>query len=408
LGASVLERLLEGVGVGPLEPPPVCGQGHLPAAMRSTGVRPKTLQTILGPVRFARSRYVCDHCGAVRYPGDQTLGVEATGFSPGLRRLMTRAGSRESFAQATADLHDYAGVRVDPKDVERVAEAVGRLIDDWMQRQGSAAVLSQALDDPAEAATIPLMYIALDATGVPIRKNELAGVAGKGEDGQARTRDVKLGCVFTQTTLDKEGRPVRDEDSTTYVGAIEPSVDFGHRLHAEAVRRGLARAQHVVVLGDGAPYNHAIALEYFPGATFVLDLYHARERLSDFIKDHTAQPSQGPLYQVCLGLLDQGRIEELTQRMEAALSPDEPQHRQGLTRIAYFVERAEQMRYEAFRRQGFFVGSGVIEAGCKTVIGDRLKRSGMHWTVRGANAIIAACCCLYSDRFEQFWEDAGS
>ena len=403
----MLERLLEGIGVGRLELPPVCSQGHLPAAMRSTGVRPKTLQTILGPVRFARSRYVCDRCGAVRYPGDQTLGVEATGFSPGLRRLMTRAGSRESFAQASADLHEYAGVRVDPKDVERVAEAVGRLIDDWMQRQGSTAVLSQALQ-PANAPTIPILYIALDATGAPIRKNELAGVAGKGEDGQARTREVKLGCVFTQTTLDGQGRPVRDEDSTTYVGAIEPSVDFGHRLHAEAVRRGLARAQRVVVLGDGAPYNHTIALEHFPGATFILDLYHARQRLSDFIKDHTAHPSQGPLHQVCLILLDQGRIEELVEHMEKALSPDEPQHQQGLTRIAYFVQRAEQMRYEEFRRQGFFVGSGVIEAGCKELVGRRLKGSGMHWTVRGANAIIAARCCLYSGRIEQFWEDAGS
>ena len=80
----------------------------------------------------------------------------------------------------------------------------------------------------------------------------------------------------------------------------------------------------------------------------------------------------------------------------------------ALKQIAYFDERKDQMRYALFRAQGFFVGSGVIEAGCKTLIGQRLKHSGMFWSVPGANAIIAARCCLYSGRFEQFFEDTGS
>jgi len=62
------------------------------------------------------------------------------------------------------------------------------------------------------------------------------------------------------------------------------------------------------------------------------------------------------------------------------------------------------MRYEGFRKQGLFVGSGVVEAGCRTVIGQRLKQSGMHWTVKGANSIIALRCCILSGRWEDFWE----
>jgi hypothetical protein len=62
------------------------------------------------------------------------------------------------------------------------------------------------------------------------------------------------------------------------------------------------------------------------------------------------------------------------------------------------------MRYNLFRKRGFFAGSGVLEAGCKTVIGQRLKQSGMHWTVDGANHIIALRCCLFSNRWEDFWE----
>jgi hypothetical protein len=72
--------------------------------------------------------------------------------------------------------------------------------------------------------------------------------------------------------------------------------------------------------------------------------------------------------------------------------------------LAYFRTNAHRMRYNEFRAQGFFVGSGVVEAGCKTVIGKRLKQSGMEWTVRGANAIIALRCCHLSGRIEEFWE----
>jgi len=407
MGASVLEQLLHEVGVGRQDKPLLCACNHLPRQMESTGVREKTIQTILGPIRFARSRYVCPVCNAVEYPGDELLDVEGTGFSPGLRRLLTRAGSRESFREAAEDLQVYGAIHVDPKDVERVAEDVGRQIDDWMRKQASAAVLQAAMEPPG-AEKIPIFYVEVDGTGAPMRKGELLETRGKGEDGEAKTNEVKLGCVFTQTTLDEEDRPVRDPESTSYVGAIERSVDFGPRLHAEAVRRGLARAERVVVLSDGAAYNKSIAEEHFPQATHIVDLYHARERLSEFIKNLPQHSCAGAFHEQCLGLLDEGRIEELTQRMEQELPRQGKRRGAGLKKIKYFAKRAEQMRYGEFRRQGFFVGSGVIEAGCKTLIGKRFKNSGMFWSRRGANAIVAARCCLYSGRFEDFWADAAS
>lgn len=230
IGASVLEQLLQTVGTGRQDTPLLCARNHLPCKMESGGVREKTIQTILGPVRFARSRYVRPSCGAVEYPGDELLGVEGTGFSPGLRRLMTRAGSRESFREAAEDLQVYGAMRVDPKDVERVAENVGRQIDDWMVAQASAALLQEAVE-PSGAEKIPICDVELDGKGAPMRKGELLETRGKGEDGEAKTKEVKLGCVFTQTTVDEEGRPVRDPESTSYVGAIEKSIDFGPRAH---------------------------------------------------------------------------------------------------------------------------------------------------------------------------------
>lgn len=403
LGAAVLEQLLQNVGVGRQAKPRQCARGHRPCLMQSTGVRAKTLHTILGPVRFARSRYVCPVCGSVEFPGDTLLGVQATGFSPGLRRLMTRAGCRESFGEAAQDLKVYGAIPVDPKDVERVAESTGRAIENWMGRQAAAAMLAEETEAP-----IPILYAELDGTGAPMRKGELAHTRGKGEGGEAKTHEVKLGCVFTQTGLDAAGRPVREEASTSYVGAIEESCDFGHRLHGEAVRRGLRRAGRVVVLSDGAAYNKTIAEEHFPQATHIIDLYHARERLGEFVKGWTHQPCGGRWHKQSEAQLDEGRIEALVKRMEGQLPASGKRRREGLKKIQYFVKRAEQMRYGKFRRQGLFVGSGVIEAGCKTLIGKRLKQSGMFWSKAGANAIIAGRCCLYSGRFEDFWAETVS
>lgn len=405
-GGRVLERLLHTVGVGRQQQARLCGRGHLTRKMQSRGVRGKTIETILGPVYFERSRYVCPECGTVEYPGDQVLGVKGTGFSPGLRRLITRAGSRESFGEAAEDLRIYGALEVNPKDVERVAETVGRQIDNWMKQQASAKMLEIRPRKSDKA--VPVLYIELDGTGAPMRQSELGQTKGKAPDGRAKTREVKLGCCFTQTQLDAKGRPARDPLSTSYVGAIESSADFGNRLYAEAVRRGLRRAETTVVLSDGAEYNSTIVREHFSGVIHIIDYFHAKERLSEFLKENAQHSCPESLHRECCDLLLEGRIEDLSNTMRLALPRSGLRRKEGFKRINYFVERKEQMRYAEFRRQGLFTGSGVIEAGCKTLIGKRLKQSGMFWGVAGANAIIAARCCLYSGRFEQFWEDTGS
>ena len=269
-----------------------------------------------------------------------------------------------------------------------------------MAREATKARLA-----PPHEEKIETLYVEFDGTGVPMRPSEVAGRRGKGADGKAKTREVKLGCVFTQSGLDEKGRPARDEASTSYVGAIEKSVDFGHRIHGEAMRRGMSGARRVVVLTDGAAYNKTIAGEHFPRAIRILDLYHAREHLADFAKDISREPLEGLFHRACRSLLDAGKIANLVKGMKSKLPRSGPRRKAGVVQIRYFQDNASAMRYAKFRRMGLFVGSGVIEAGCKTVIGQRLKRSGMFWSLAGANAIIALRCCFASGRFEQFWED---
>jgi len=241
-GAKVLAEMLAAHGSGRREEAVVCRCGR---RMESQGLRRKELMTILRPVVYRRSMFRCPSCQATRYPGDEALDVGGTTRSPGLRRMMARAGSQSTFKDGRDDLRIYAGLEVSAKDVERVAERIGQEMDTWSQEERHRVL---AEDGPEPERDIPLMYISYDGTGVPMRPEELVGVKGKQVDGVAKTREAKLGCVFTQTVMDKEGYPIRDPESTTFVGAIERAEAFGWRMYGEARRRGLARAQRVVIL----------------------------------------------------------------------------------------------------------------------------------------------------------------
>jgi len=245
----------------------------------------------------------------------------------------------------------------------------------------------------------------MDGTGVPAVRKETEGRSGQQEGEAAHTREAKLGCVFTQTTVDEEGYPLRDEASTTYTGAIETAEEFGRRLYSEAWHRGWARALKKVVLGDGAEWIWNQADLHFPDATQIVDLYHARQHLWDLAAKlyPNDSPSQKRWVMREKDKLDQGEIESLVAALRSLQASHPDLVKTILTEANYFERNQERMRYPKFRQQGLFVGSGVIEAGCKTVIG-RLKQSGMFWTVRGANAIIALRCCQLSGKFEDYWE----
>jgi hypothetical protein len=370
--------------------------------MSSRGRRSKRLLTTLGQVSpFARSFYQCDRCHQRRFPDDEWLDMVNTTYSPGVRRLMARAGSQTQFAQAAEDLLCYAGLKVEPREIERVAEEVGRQVEQWLSDEQEQILPAGITASPPLVAASAKFYVSFDGTGVPVRKNELVGRPGKQSDGTARTREAKLGCVFTQVGLDKEGLPQRDLDSTTYVGAIESSTLFGWRMYAEAMRRGLGQAKTVIALTDGARYNRTIVQTHFPGAVHIVDLYHAYEHLTAIARLLWGQEAKAP--KSWRDLLEAGDISRLVRKAGKQLPRLAKSKELVLRELNYFENNAMHMRYAEFRQQKFFVGSGVIEAGCRTVIGERLKQSGMRWSVRGANAIIALRCCILSGRFEDFW-----
>jgi hypothetical protein len=401
-GAAALSQLLRSDPPGPdeREVPCPCGQKARYREMRS-----RRVLTAVGEAEFRRPWYLCPQCHHGQCPADAALDIEKADLSPGVRRMLALIGSEAPFDHGRRQIELLAGLDVTAKAVERTAEAIGGNIAQGEQREIQRAVqldLPMVVGEP-----VPILYVQMDGTGVPVVKKETVGRKGKTDGQPAHTREVKLGCVFTQTGWDQEGYAIRDVDSTTYTGAIETAEEFGKRMYLEAWKRGWAHAAKKVVMGDGAEWIWNLAEQHFPGAVQIVDLYHARQHLWELARqlhphDQASQKAWVKVHQK--RLLDKGKIEKLVCALRSIASTNPEVIDKIRTEADYFETNAARMRYPQFRRQHLFVGSGVIEAGCRTVIGSRLKQSGMFWTVRGANAIIALRSCHLNDRFEDYWE----
>ncbi len=359
---------------------------------------------MLGTLILQRPYHHCQHCWRGTAPRDAELGVAGTQYSPGVRRVLAVVGGETSFERGHMLLAELADSAVSTKAVERQAEAIGADIaarTDSARRPAARAEFPLQRGDP-----IPTLYIEMDGTGIPVTSAEAAGRVGKQAE-TATTREVKLGCVFTQTKLDAEGRPLRDPDSTTYTAASEDAAAFGQRIYHEAWQRGLLRSERQVVLGDGAAWVWNLSHIYFPAAIEIVDIYHARAHLWELgrtLFPLDRQQRRGWV-QRRKQQLDEGRIEHLVRSFRG--TPTDTAEQQNAVRLEsnYFEGHAERMRYAEFRRQDLFVGSGVVEAAGRALVGSRLERSGMSGTVTGANAMIALRCAQLSNRFDDYWED---
>ena len=358
--------------------------------------RPKEPLTLFGPAALRRNYYYSTEQEHGRAPLDLALGLWA-GYSPGALRVLCRAAARLPFDTGAADLKAYCGLEVDGRQIQRIAREMGPRV---------RAIQQQLPPFKHASGPIPIMYIAVDGTGVPMRPEELQGRAGKQPDGSAKTREAKLACVFTQTTVDEEGLPLRDFESSSYVAGFEEAANFMVRARQEALRRRLAAALLSVLLGDGAAWIWEQGAKCFPMAFQILDLYHALEHLLELTRLLEPDPT------LAKALWRTWHEQLLADEVEEVLRQAQEKRCQlgGLTaesagkQIAYFEHNQSRMLYGTYRALGFFYGSGVVEAGCKTVIGARCKGSGMLWSEPGATHVLDLRCALYGNQFDQIWD----
>ena len=388
-GARLLERLINDCHRE--APRPAREPGEL-----NYGWRELEVLTLLGPILLSRLYYYDAALGRGRFPLDEALGL-LQGYSPAVAKLMCRAGALSAaFEAASQDLEAYAGLVVPGRQIQRMILQMGP----WI------ALKRQELPPPAKAPAVAVMCVSVDGTGVPARPAELAGRKGKQPDGSARTREVKLAAVYTHSLPKPGERPFRDVGSTSYIADIIEAADFGLRVRQEAFRRGIAAALTVVFLGDGAKWVWELARINFPGAVCILDFYHAVEHLSRLI--HLLYGAGAQAFQKRLACwrraLRRNRMDWVIAVAKSDL-PTEPKAREeALKEIEYFENNRSRMQYRTYRELGYFIGSGVVEAGCKSVVGQRLKQSGMRWSVEGARQILNFRCALASGLFDLLWE----
>jgi hypothetical protein len=398
-GARLLEAVLAGDGDGYAGPHAQCPAGH---QALYAGVRDKTITTVLGPVRVSRAWY---HCAACRHgfaPRDQQPGAGAASLSPGLSEMTALAGSEVSFARAAALLAGLAGVTLSSRTVERSAEACGAAARSTAGAEAAAITARVIVPLPPPAPVPDMLYVEVDGTGVPMRASETAGRPGKGEDGTAGTREVKLARLFTVSCLDERGRPVMDPGSSSYAFTSGGKDAFADLVKAEYLRRGGGHFRQVVAVGDGAAWIWAMAGALYPHATHIADIYHAREHLTD-LAAHLAfiTPDPAQWLQERSDELDAGNIGAIT--AAARHYPLDGIKASDLDKkLGYFERNIHRMRYQHFRDLGMFTGSGAIEAGIKAIVVQRAKQSGMHWTVDGAADILAQRCQHASGRWNDF------
>ncbi|MGH3193170.1 MAG: ISKra4 family transposase [Streptosporangiaceae bacterium] len=395
VGGSLLEGLLA-ADPGHRGPRAACGAGH---EAEFISYRDKTFDTVLGAVTILRAWYHCTQCEHGLAPRDAELGM-AESMSPGLTAMNDQAAAAMPFAKAAGLLEHLAGVRLTVKRTERAAEASGNA-QATAVRTRAALITARKLIPMPPSPQPDMLYGALDGTGCPMTGKETAGRDGKGEDGKARTREIKLAVFFTQDTLDEKGRPVRDPASSSYLATFEPAAVFGDLVEAEGIRRGAAHIRQVTILGDGAAWIWNIASSKFPEATQIVDLFHAREHLHDLARslEFMLGDQKDSWLAARMEDLEYGDIDGICKAARvyplAGVKKDEMD-----TALGYFEHNAPRMRYKWFRQCGLFVGSGVVEAGCKSVIGQRLKQSGMHWSTGGADAITTLRCLEASSEWE--------
>lgn len=351
------------------------------------------VQCLFGLFFIQRDYY--HHPGKQRghQPADAALGLEGT-YTPALARLICREGAAApGYEQAQRTLADTGGIAVSARQIQRVVQRVGADAQAWQERAAHPV--------PCDAS---VLYVSGDGTGVPMCRAEVAGRKGKQPDGTAKTRQAYLGCVFTQHKTDEKGHPIRDHASTSYVSSFQPIGEFGPLLRQEAIRRGMGSAGQVVLLIDGASGLENMGRDCFKGAVQIVDFYHALEHaglvLAALIgKDHPAFKHQRGRW---AKLLLKDKVQSLiTETRQAAAGT--PQAAAVEKTLGYFVNNVDRMQYGRFRRRGFFIGSGVVEAGCKTVIGARCKQSGMFWSKPGAQNVLALRCIHASQRPDEFW-----
>lgn len=361
---------------------------------RNAGNHGKKIVTLFGETpEIKRTYYWNEATHKGHYPFDDKQGLVGR-YTPAAANEMVRHAVNHSYKDAAEAFSRNHAFNVSADSIRKV---VG------MRYNESSAFVKGKGDGTIDSSDVnaKIVCVMADGTGMPMRKECLKGT--KGKDGRAKTREVKAGAIFVASKT-KDNEPHRNLDTTTYVATTHRREKFGKYLRVEFDRRFLKMPETVLYITDGGKWLHSIHESNFPFAIEILDVYHALEHLKPLMtglgikEDSKEWKYRHRYWSECIrtGKV-QSMLDYIWKNMKTRLGKD------AMREYKYYRSNVGRMKYDKYRANGWFIGSGVIESGCKTVIGQRFKQSGMIWSLKGAKALIPLRTLYKSNRLEQFF-----
>jgi len=353
---------------------------------RFEGYRERWVMSVVGAVRYRRAYYRCGECGASYYAGEAESGLEGS-FSLPAQEAVSLVCCELPFERGCELLSRLTGLEISMSHARRLSEAHGGLVEEAL-KQEREALFAGELEYLAEERPERL-YVTLDGTQAPFVDD---------------WHEAKVGSVY-DVEADDAGRD-RPRKTSYVSGARESPEAFGRRLYQEVARRGVKEGGEQIAIGDGAPWIWNLVDEHFAEALQILDFYHAAQRLYEVGRavhgDGTKRAREWA--EANRQRLWVGQVAGLLRSLRGLRPKTEEGSEAVRLAIGYFTTNRQRMDYPSYRARGYHIGSGVVEAACKTVVAVRCKRSGMRWTKAGAQAILALRCLLLNGRWDEYWQ----
>lgn len=278
--------------------------------------------------------------------------------SPYLKELALYVGQELTFSDAEAFLKKLSHIDLGAKQIERICHHYGQVIED-------SDPLEMALPDSSQEAH----YVMMDGSMVLSRESGWT--------------EAKLARIFSSGSVVGVGKTRKWVRQSQYMAHIGCSTDFIEKLEGL-----LLHYPEKVFIADGARWIWKYIEDQYPDSVQILDYYHALEYLHDFAKDHwPRKASREEFISTCTAMLDQDRVAEVIDKVKQ-IEPLEASEESRGKLLSYYQNNQHRMSYHTFRKQGYAIGSGAMESAHRTVIQERVRRSGQRWTKEGVQQVV--------------------
>jgi hypothetical protein len=354
---------------------------HCDAQARYQRRRKGMVMTLQGRVYYRRTYYVCPHCGRGHYPLDDQLGIQPGQMSQEVIQVAALLGVQDAFGTSSDVLARTTLLELSPNSIRKACQVVGEKVAAREQEQQAC---NQNLDHRLAQKRAPApqrLYGSMD------------GFMTLFEDGW---HEMKAGAWWT---VDERGSA---QDIQYYVDEVE-AERFADLVRATGDMLNAAHAEELVFVTDAAEWIERIIAAHFPHATHIIDWYHACAYLAPVAQAafQEADHREAWLMQVRTWLWN-GHLDDVIRACEQCRPPHlKPVEDPASVAARYFTNHRHQMDYPTYRAQGYQIGSGTMESGCKQIGLERLKISGARWSHDGARLVAKARAAYLSGRWDE-------